>query len=189
MLLTIALLLYFQFKRLWTTLIVFSGVLLAWAGGFVLLWCYGQPWFMDFTLFGTNLRELFQIEPIHLSVAVWVGFISLFGIATDNGVILCSYLQQIFRERRPATIAEIRTATLIAAQQRVRPTMMTSATTLLALLPVLTSTGRGSEVMVPMAIPIFGGMLLALTSPLLVPILYCAVEELRVQSITHKQTD
>jgi Cu(I)/Ag(I) efflux system membrane protein CusA/SilA len=54
---------------------------------------------------------------------------------------------------------------------------MTSATTILALIPVLTSTGRGSDVMVPMAIPSFGGMLVVLISIFIVPVLYCAVEE------------
>jgi Cu(I)/Ag(I) efflux system membrane protein CusA/SilA len=116
---------------------------------------------------------------INLSVAVWVGFLALFGIATDNGVIVCTYLQQIFRERAPQSIAEIRAATVEAGQRRVRPAMMTSATTILALLPVLSSTGRGSDVMVPMAIPTFGGMMLALLTIFVVPVLYCSLEEFK----------
>ena len=169
---------YFQFKRISTTLLVFSGILFAWSGGFILIWFYGQPWFMDFSLFGHNLRELFQMGTINLSVAVWVGFLALFGIATDNGVIVCTYLQQIFREKDPKTIEEIRAATVEAGDRRVRPAMMTSATTILALLPVLTSVGRGSDIMVPMAIPSFGGMLLAILTIFVVPVLYCGLAEI-----------
>jgi Cu(I)/Ag(I) efflux system membrane protein CusA/SilA len=172
------LILYFQFKRISTTLLVFSGILFAWSGGFILIWFYGQPWFMDFSLFGHNLRELFQMGTINLSVAVWVGFLALFGIATDNGVIVCTYLQQIFREKDPKTIEEIRAATVEAGDRRVRPAMMTSATTILALLPVLTSVGRGSDIMVPMAIPSFGGMLLAILTIFVVPVLYCGLAEI-----------
>ena len=180
------LILYFQFKRVSTTLLVFSGILFAWSGGFILIWLYGQPWFMDFSLFGHNLRELFQMSTINLSVAVWVGFLALFGIATDNGVIVCTYLQQIFTEKNPKTLEEIRAATVEAGNRRVRPAMMTSATTILALLPVLTSVGRGSDIMVPMAIPSFGGMLLAILTIFVVPVLYCGLAEIthRFKSIT-----
>ena len=184
------LILYFQFKRIATTLLVFSGILFAWSGGFIMLWLYGQPWFLDFSLFGHNLRDLFQMGTINLSVAVWVGFLALFGIATDNGVIVCTYLQQIFRDQQPQTIESIRAATIAAGYRRVRPAMMTSATTILALLPVLTSVGRGSDIMVPMAIPSFGGMLLAIITIFVVPVLYCGIEETRLvfQSKFNPQT-
>ena len=172
------LILYFQFKRVAPTLLVFSGILFAWSGGFILIWLYGQPWFMNFELFSHNLRDLFQMGTINLSVAVWVGFLALFGIATDNGVIVCTYLQQIFREKNPQTLKEIRAATIEAGDRRVRPAMMTSATTILALLPVLTSTGRGADIMVPMAIPSFGGMLLAILTIFVVPVLYCGLAEI-----------
>jgi copper/silver efflux system protein len=181
-LLTIFLILYFQFKRVPITLLVFSGVLFAWSGGFIMIWLYGQLWFMDFPLFGHNLRELFQMGTINLSVAVWVGFLALFGIATDDGVIVCTYLEQKFAAERPATVAAIREATLQAATRRARPAMMTSATTILALLPVLTATGRGADVMVPMAIPTFGGMLLALLTIFVVPVLYCFFAELKARA-------
>ncbi len=180
-LLLIWLILYFQFKRVTATLLVFSGVLVAWSGGFILIWLYGQSWFLNFELFGQNLRTLFQMGTIDLSVAVWVGFLALFGIATDNGVIVCTYLQQVFRERAPVDIASIRSATIEAGSRRIRPAMMTSATTILALLPVLTSSGRGSDVMVPMAIPTFGGMLLALLTVFVVPVIYCSLEEFKVK--------
>jgi Cu(I)/Ag(I) efflux system membrane protein CusA/SilA len=172
------LILYFQFKRVPETLMVFSGIAFAWSGGFILIWLYGQSWFFDFSLFGHNLRDLFQMQTIYLSVAVWVGFLALFGIATDDGVLFCTYLQQSFKAEKPKTIEEIRRATVHAASRRIRPAMMTSATTLLALLPVLTSVGRGSDIMVPMAIPSFGGMLLALSTAFVVPSLYCGVAEL-----------
>ncbi len=172
------LILYFQFKRISETVLVFSGILFAWSGGFVLIWLYGQPWFMNIDLFGHNLRSLFQMGTINLSVAVWVGFLALFGIATDNGVIVCTYLQQIFREKSPKSIEEIRAATVEAGNRRVRPAMMTSATTILALLPVLTSVGRGSDIMVPMAIPSFGGMMLAILTIFVVPVLYCGIAEI-----------
>ena len=172
------LILYFQFKRISTTLLVLSGILFAWSGGFIMLWLYGQPWFLDFNLLGHNLRDLFQMGTINLSVAVWVGFLALFGIATDNGVIVCTYLQQIFREKNPQSIEEIRAATIEAGNRRARPAMVTSATTILALLPVLTSVGRGSDIMVPMAIPSFGGMLLAILTIFVVPVLYCGLAEI-----------
>jgi copper/silver efflux system protein len=175
------LILYFQFKRISTTMFVFSGVLFAWSGGFILLWLYGQPWFLNFELFDQNLRDLFQMGTINLSVAVWVGFLALFGIATDNGVIVCTFLQQTFAERKPASIQKIREAVGDAGTRRVRPALMTSATTILALLPVLTSTGRGADIMIPMAIPTFGGMLLALLTIFVVPVLYSLIEELKLK--------
>jgi Cu(I)/Ag(I) efflux system membrane protein CusA/SilA len=132
-------------------------------------------------LFSHNLRDLFQMDTINLSVAVWVGFLALFGIATDNGVIVCTYLEKIFRERRPQSLDAIRQATVEAGARRVRPAMMTSATTILALLPVLSSTGRGADVMVPMAIPTFGGMLLAILTIFVVPVLYCGVAEIALK--------
>jgi len=178
----IFLILYFQFKRIDTTLLVFSGIFVAWAGGFILLWMYGQRWFLDFSVWGVEMRELFQVHTVNLSVAVWVGFLALFGIATDNGVIQSTYLNQVFRQRSPRTIESVRDATVEAAQRRIRPCLMTSATTILALIPVLTSVGRGSDVMVPMAIPSFGGMLVVLLSVFVVPVLYCAIEERRLAS-------
>ncbi len=150
---------------------------MAWCGGFLLIWLYGQPWFLDFSVFGVDMRDLFQIHPINLSVAVWVGFLALFGIASDDGVIMSTYLDQVFREDKPATREAIRDAVVEAGERRVRPCLMTTATTILALIPVLTSVGRGSDVMVPMAIPSFGGMLVVLISIFVVPVLYCGVQE------------
>ena len=180
-LVVIVLLLYLHFRSLATTMMVFSGVLVAWAGGFVLLWLYGQPWFLDVELFGQDLRALFQVGPINLSVAVWVGFLALFGIATDDGVVMATRLRQVFAERAPRNVDEVREATLEAGRLRVRACLMTSATTILALLPVLTSSGRGADVMVPMAIPAFGGMCVALLSLFVVPLLYASLHEWRLR--------
>jgi Cu(I)/Ag(I) efflux system membrane protein CusA/SilA len=177
----IFILIYFQFKSTLTTTLVFSGILVCWAGGFIMIWCYAQPWFLDFSILGTDMRELFQVHTINLSVAVWVGFLALFGIATDNGVIMATYLKQIFSRKTPSTVQDIRGATIEAGERRVRPCLMTTATTILALIPVLTSTGRGSDVMVPMAIPSFGGMGINIITLFLVPVLYCAIEELKLK--------
>jgi Cu(I)/Ag(I) efflux system membrane protein CusA/SilA len=177
----IFLILYFQFKNVPTTLLVFSGIFVAWSGGFLMLWLYGQNWFLDFSFLGVNMRELFQVRNFNLSVAVWVGFLALFGIATDDGVIISTYLKQVFDRRRPATVAEVREATVEAGKRRIRPALMTVATTILALIPVLTSTGRGSDIMVPMAIPSFGGMTVVLVTVFTVPTLYCLLAERRVK--------
>jgi Cu(I)/Ag(I) efflux system membrane protein CusA/SilA len=177
----IFIILYFQFRSVSTTLLVFSGIFVAWAGGFMMIWLYGQGWFMNFSIMGTNLRDLFQMHTINLSVAVWVGFLALFGIASDNGVILATYLKQTFSARAPKTVAEIREATVAAGMRRIRPCLMTVSTTILALIPVLTSTGRGSDVMVPMAIPSFGGMTLVLITVFVVPTIYSAIAEWRAK--------
>ncbi|MCS5489206.1 efflux RND transporter permease subunit [Algoriphagus limi] len=172
-LIIIFLILYFQFRAVSTSLFVFSGIAMAFAGGFLMLWLYGQDWFMNFSLFDISMRDLFQMKVYNLSVAVWVGFIALFGIATDDGVVVASYLDQSFKSNEPKTIQEIREAVLEAGKRRVLPCLMTTATTLLALIPILTSTGRGSDIMIPMAIPALGGMVLELTTVFLVPTLYC----------------
>ena len=172
-LLIVLLVLYFQFKTLTASLIHFSGVFVAFAGGFILLWLYGQDWFMNFSLAGVNMRDLFQMHTINLSVAVWVGFIALFGVATDDGVLMGTYIHHVFLEKDPQTRHDIREAVVTAGLKRVRPAAMTTATTLIALLPVLTSTGKGADIMVPMAIPTFGGMLIQSMTMFVVPVFQC----------------
>ncbi len=168
----IFLILYFQFRSVTTSLMVFSGIAVAFAGGFMMLWLYGQDWFLNFNLFGLDPRELFQIKTINLSVAVWVGFIALFGIATDDGVLMATYLDQRFAQGVDKTKEAIREAVIEAGSRRVRPALMTTATTLIALVPILTSSGKGSDIMIPMAIPAFGGMTIAIITIFVVPVLY-----------------
>ena len=176
-LILIFLLIYFQFRSVSTTLIIFSGVLLAIGGGFLLIWLYGRPWFMGFSPADIDFRTLFQVRNINMSVAVWVGFIALVGIATDNGVVLATYLHQRFAGAPPTSIDDIRERTIEAGVRRARPCLMASATTILALLPVITSTGKGADVMLPMALPSMGGMTVALVTLFLVPVLFAMVEE------------
>ncbi|MGW9686786.1 efflux RND transporter permease subunit [Flagellimonas sp. 2504JD1-5] len=171
-LIIIFLILYFQFRSVATSLMVFSGIAVAFAGGFIMIWLYGQDWFFNFNLFGENWRDLFQMHTINLSVAVWVGFIALFGIATDDGVIMATYLTQTFDRNKPMDLKGVHDSVVEAGEKRIRPCLMTTATTILALLPILTSTGRGSDIMIPMAIPSFGGMLIALITLFIVPVLF-----------------
>lgn len=182
-LLLIFLILYFQFRSVSTSLMVFAGIAVAFAGGFLMIWFYGQDWFLNFSFLGENLRDLFHMHPINLSVAVWVGFIALFGIATDDGVVMATYLTQTFNRNKPDSIDRIRGSVIEAGEKRIRPCLMTTATTILALLPILTSTGRGSDIMIPMAIPAFGGMLFALITLFVVPILYGWNKEIQLKRL------
>jgi Cu(I)/Ag(I) efflux system membrane protein CusA/SilA len=171
-LIIIFLILYFQFRSVVISSMIFTGIFVAFSGGFLMLWLYGQGWFMNFDVGGMNMRDLFQMGSINISVAVWVGFIALFGIATDDGVIMGTYLMQVFRKNKPGTKSDVRASVVDAGSKRVRPAMMTAATTIIALIPVLTSTGKGSDIMVPMAIPLFGGMIIQVMTMFVVPVLY-----------------
>jgi copper/silver efflux system protein len=166
----IFLLLYFQFRTITASFIHFSGVFVAFSGGFIMLWLYGQEWFMNFSVAGINLHDMFQMHQINLSVAVWVGFIALFGIATNDGVIMGTYIHQVFEDMKPATVHDVREAVVMAGKKRVRPAMMTTAVAVIALLPVLSSTGKGADIMVPMAIPTFGGMVIQVMTVFVVPL-------------------
>ena len=181
-LILIFLILFFQFKSVTTSGMVFTGIFVAFSGGFLMLWLYGQNWFMDFSVAGMNMRDLFQIHTINLSVAVWVGFIALFGIATDDGVIMGTYLMQVFEKEKPSTVAAVRESVLHAGIKRVRPAMMTASCAIIALIPVLSSTGKGSDIMVPMAIPSFGGMVLQVMTMFVVPVLYSMWQEGKVKA-------
>jgi len=186
-LLLILLLLFFQFRTVTASFIHFSGVFVAFAGGFIMLWLYGQDWFMNFSVSGINLRDMFQMHPINLSVAVWVGFIALFGIATNDGVIMGTYIHQVFEARHPATVHDVREAVVSAGLKRVRPAMMTTAVAVIALLPVLSSTGKGSDIMIPMAIPMFGGMVIQVMTVFVVPLFQSMWRERAVSR--HRQSE
>ncbi|MDD3471366.1 MAG: efflux RND transporter permease subunit [Syntrophaceae bacterium] len=180
-LMIIFLVLYFQFHSIPTSLNVFSGIFVAWSGGFIMLWLYAQPGFLNFEVFGVNMRDVFQVRPYNLSVAVWVGFLALFGVATNDGVIYSTYLDQVFRNNSFKSVSEIRQAVIEAGCRRVRPALMTTATTILALIPVLTSKGKGSDVMAPMAIPCFGGMAIDIITIFVVPTIYCWGREIKMK--------
>ena len=174
--------LYLQFRSFTVSLMIFSGIAVAFAGGFMMLWCYGQDWFLNFNMFGADMRKVFNVQTVHMSVAVWIGFIALFGIATDDGVVIATYLKQNFEKLRPNSVTQIRAAVLEAGKKRIRPCLMTTATTLLALLPILTASGQGKDIMIPMAIPSFGGMLVALITLLIVPVLYSSWQESKLKN-------
>jgi copper/silver efflux system protein len=151
------LLIYLQFRNFAISLAVFSGIPIAFAGGMIAV-----AW-MD----------------VELNTAVWVGFIALFGLAVDDGVVMATYIQQRLAQEMPANMAEIRQTVYQAGLKRIRPCMMTTVTTLVALIPVLISTGRGADVARAMAIPVFGGMLAEPFTSFIVPTLYCGYLELK----------
>ncbi len=178
---SVLVLLHLQFRDLLTTAILGSGVLVALAGGFLALWLYAQPWFLDLAPGGVELREVFRVGPVHLSLAVWVGFIALMGLATDDGVVIATYLKERMEAEPPQTVDDVRARTLEAGRRRIRACLMTTATTLLALLPVVSSSGRGGDWMMPMALPALGGMFIAVLTVFVVPVASCAVAEARLR--------
>ena len=160
------LLLFAAFRKVGLTLAVFSAIPITFAGGFVGLWVYPL---------------LSSGGPVYLTTAVWVGFIALFGIAVDDGAVMATYLQQSFARSRPTTVEGVRAAVLQAGLRRIRPCLMTTFTTILALIPILWSSGRGSDVMQPMALPLVGGMVAELVTLFVVPAVYSGLEERRVR--------
>lgn len=152
------LIIYWRFRSWALSALVFSAVPISAAGGFILLWALG----------------------INLSVAVWVGFIALFGIAVDDGVVMATFLKREMEENTPSTLQELKAAIVRAGSRRIRPLLMTSVTTIAALLPVMVSTGQGSEVMRPMAVPVLGGMALELVSLFVLPIVFSFVYEKKI---------
>lgn len=146
-----------------------------------MLWLTGQSWWLDFGLFDGQLRDALAIEPVNLSVAVWLGFIALLGIATEDGVVLGTYISQLLKANPPKNKAELHETILEAGLRRIRPCIMTIATTMLALIPVMTSSGLGADIMRPMAVPVFGGMAMALLTLFVVPVLYAVLEEAKLR--------
>ncbi|WP_104668385.1 efflux RND transporter permease subunit [Ensifer adhaerens] len=141
----IFLLLYLNFKALTETLIVMLSLPFALVGGIWLMWWLG----------------------FNASVAVVVGFIALAGVAAETGVIMLIYLDQALRERRedcdrenrPFTRDDLHHAIMVGAVERVRPKMMTVVAIIAGLVPILWSTGAGSEIMQRIAVPMIGGMI------------------------------
>ena len=152
------LLIYLGIRNFTNALIVFSSVPVAMSGGLLLLWSG------DF----------------NTSVAVWVGFIALFGIAVDDGVVMMTYLQESIKKHAPTSREAIKKCIVEAGTRRIRPLLMTTTTTVAALIPVMWSTGSGSEIMAPMAIPVLGGMLIESITLFVIPVVFQMVTEYRV---------
>lgn len=145
-LLIIFLLLFSSFQSLNNSILILLNIPLALVGGVVGLWLTGQ----------------------NLSVPAFVGFIALFGIALENGMVLVTYLNQLLRDGIPMDEASVKGACL-----RLRPVLMTAMTTALGLIPLLFSTGTGSEVQRPLATVVIGGLVTSTLLTLLVtPALY-----------------
>ncbi len=162
-LLVVFLLLYLNFRRLTETLIVMLSLPFALVGGVWLLWWMG----------------------FNMSVAVAVGFIALSGVAAETGVIMLVYLDHAWdevraacgREDRPPTREDLRRAIMVGAVERVRPKMMTVVAIMAGLVPILWSTGSGSEVMQRIAVPMIGGMVSSTVLTLVViPAVYALVK-------------
>ena len=152
------LVIYLQFRHWPITLAVFAGIPVSFAGGMVMLAMFGAE----------------------MNTAIWVGFIALFGIAVDDGVVMATYLDQVFSRLKLKSVEDIRVATIEAGMRRIRPCLMTTATTVLALLPVLVSTGRGADVARAMALPVFGGMIVELVTLFVVPVVFCGYKEFKL---------
>ncbi len=145
----IFILLYLKFKSFSAALILLLAVPFAFVGGIWLQFLLG----------------------FKFSTAVWVGYIALFGVSVEAGVVMVEYLLQ--RQIAESGQNSLKDTVVNAALLRVRPIVMTTATTILALMAVMFSTGAGSEVMKPIAVPTVGGMVTAtLTNLILIPVLF-----------------
>lgn len=151
---------YLHFRNLPMSLVVFSGIPIACAGGMLAI----------------------AINGIELNTAVWVGFIALAGLAADDGIVMASFIHERLQQRPVATVADLRREIYEAGLKRIRPCVMTTLTTIAALVPVLISTGRGSDVARAMAWPVFGGMLVEPFTTFVVPTVYCGYLELRMRA-------
>ncbi|GIW99231.1 MAG: hypothetical protein KatS3mg111_2564 [Pirellulaceae bacterium] len=152
-------LIYMQFRNLPISLAVFSGIPVAFAGGMLAV-----AW-----------------NHVELNTAVWVGFIALFGIAVDDGVVMATYIHQLLRRRRVHRAEDIRSTIYEAGLKRIRPCVMTTVTTIVALIPVLLSDGRGADVARAMALPVLGGMLAEPLTSFIVPTLYALYLETKMR--------
>jgi Cu(I)/Ag(I) efflux system membrane protein CusA/SilA len=132
---------------------------------------------------------LFQyLFGFNFSVAVWVGFIACFGLATETGVVMLVYLREAVANRggleHMGSLAELRQAILEGAVHRLRPKLLTEGTTIIGLAPMLWATGTGAEIMQPMAAPVLGGILVAdEVIDLLLPVLFYQVRARRWRRI------
>ncbi len=151
---------YLHFRNLPISLVVFSGIPIACAGGMIAIAVMG----------------------VELNTAVWVGFIALAGLAADDGIVMASYIHDRLKRRTIDNVADLRDEIYEAGLKRIRPCVMTTLTTLVALLPVMLSTGRGADVARAMALPVFGGMLIEPFTTFVVPTVYCAYMEFKLRA-------
>lgn len=160
MLVIILMLLYLTFRSAKQALLIMATLPLALVGSLWLVWYLG----------------------FNLSVAVWVGMIALAGVAAEFGVVMMLYLNQAWQQQTQRDLAGLREAVMQGAVQRVRPKAMTVITIIAGLLPIMLSSGTGSEVMQRIAAPMIGGMMLApLLSLLVLPAAYYAFWQYRLQ--------
>ena len=139
----IFMLLYLTFHSVSESVIVMLSVVYAMTGGVILQWWLGY----------------------NFSVAVWVGYIVCFGLATETGIVMLVYLREAIERRggieKIGSLEELKAAVTEGAVHRLRPKLLTESTTILGLVPMLVATGTGAEIMRPMAAPVLGGILLA----------------------------
>nr|WP_303652899.1 efflux RND transporter permease subunit [Paludisphaera mucosa] len=159
-LLVIILILYLTYKSWIDAALMMTSVLGALAGGAMFQW-----------LFGFNF-----------SVAVWVGYIACFGMATETGIVMLVYLREALAERGGlaaiASVDELKEAILEGAIHRLRPKLLTEGTTIISIAPMLWASGVGAEVIRPMAAPVLGGLLIAdEVIDVFLPVLYFAVKK------------
>jgi Cu(I)/Ag(I) efflux system membrane protein CusA/SilA len=151
---------YLHFRNLPISLVVFSGIPISCAGGMIAIAVMG----------------------VELNTAVWVGFIALAGLAADDGIVMASYIHERLKRRAIDNIEDLRNEIHEAGLKRIRPCVMTTVTTLIALVPVLVSSGRGADVARAMAWPVFGGMLIEPFTTFVVPTVYCAYMEFKLRA-------
>lgn len=159
--------LYMGFKRWWIAPIIYFNVLVCASAGFIVLAIWG----------------------VNLSVAIWVGFLVLLGVIDDDGVVMATYLEDIFDRSSFNSITDIHNAVIEAGLKRIRPALMTISTTIFGLMPIFWTHGRGSDVMQPMAIPSIGGMVAnVLIGIFIVPCCFCAIEEWKWKRFQREQS-
>jgi Cu(I)/Ag(I) efflux system membrane protein CusA/SilA len=166
----IFLLLYTVFHSVAEALVLIFPTVYALTGGLLLQWWLGY----------------------NFSVAVWVGYIALFGIAVETGVVMVVYLHEALNRRaqagHPLTKADLESAVIEGAVQRLRPKLMTVTAVLASLVPILWESGIGSDVMKPIAAPIVGGMITSTIHVLiLVPIFFLLMKERTLFKNTTKE--
>jgi Cu(I)/Ag(I) efflux system membrane protein CusA/SilA len=150
---------YLHFRNFPLALVVFSGIPVAAAGGMIAVAVMG----------------------VDMNTAMWVGFIALFGLAADDGIVMATYMRETLNRRTIRNVEDVRNAIYEAGLKRIRPCVMTTVTTIVALIPVLISTGRGADVARAMALPVFGGMLIEPFTTFIVPTLYCGYVEFKMR--------